>query len=132
MKDELIEIIKLNLEDNPYFDIVSIEAEEVVIVNSNGILQENTKYKFTITEIFGEDSLFWKQKYNGVAASELQTIEIRDKTVYINRKLIATIAKKYDFIVKDFGGWYIENDINDFGDDNENEGGLEIYFTLLK
>jgi len=132
MKDELIEIIKLNLEDNPYFDIVSIEAEEVVIVNSNVVLQENTKYKFTITEIFGEDSLFWKQKYNGVAASELQNIEIRDKTVYINRKLIATIAKKYDFVVKDFGGWYIENDINDFGDDNENEGGLEIYFTLLK
>lgn len=132
MKDELIEIIKLNLEDNPYFDIVSIESEEVVIVNSNGVLQENTKYKFTITEIFGEDSLLWKQKYNGVAASELQNIEIRDKTVYINRKLIATIAKKYDFVVKDFGGWYIENDINDFGDDNENEGGLEIYFTLLK
>ena len=66
----------------------------MVIVNSNGVLQENTKYKFTITEIFGEDSLLWKQKYNGVAASELQNIEIRDKTVYINRKLIATIAKK--------------------------------------
>ena len=133
MKDELIEIIKLNLEDNPYFDIVSIEAEEVILVDSNyGILKENAKYKFTITEIFGEDSLFWKQKYNGVAASELQTIEIRDKTVYINRKLITTIAKKYDFVVNDFGGWYIENDINDFGDDNENEGGLEIYFTLLK
>jgi hypothetical protein len=95
---DLSDILKLNLEDNPYFDVTDVSVEPITMLGSMG--KPNLDgYTVQILEIFGDDSLLWKQTYGGISARDLNRLYIKDKIEYINNKLLYSIGKKYNFRV---------------------------------
>jgi len=95
---DLPDILKLNLEDNPYFDVIDIGC---VYIYSD-VQKSIDYYQISIGEIFGDDSMLWQQKYDGIDARDLSGHDIKDKMFDINRKLLSVIAKKYDLSLRDF------------------------------
>lgn len=92
---EISDIIKFNLEDNPYFDVIDITVIPLPI----SYKAEGNCVKVIINEIFGEDSLLWREDPE-ISLSFLS--DISDKMFSINRKLLTKITKKYNFSIKDF------------------------------
>ena len=77
---KIIDILRLHLEDNPYFEVIYAVPAEVMTGKNDGFLYTNTKTLGTLSPLRNK---------------------LRQYVSDINRKLFDRIGKKYDFKVVD-------------------------------
>jgi len=123
---DIADIFKLNLEGNPYFDIEHIDVRKYQSDNEPGY---PIYHYVTITEDFGENSLLWKQTYDGVSAEELTPTELTSKIAYINKKLLSMILLKYD--IKHIPVWAWQKQFFCDVDFKESYSTVECKFKIL-
>lgn len=124
--NDIADIFKLNLEGNSYFDVDDIVVHEYQSDNEPGY----PIYHYVhIIEDFGENSLLWKQTYDGVPAEQLSPTELTSKIAYINKKLLSAILKKYD--IKHIPVWAWQKQFFCDVDFKESYSTVECKFKIL-